>query len=123
MSAAPIPPQFSALLDDDEAVATVLVEGELDLDTADSFDAVAAQALATGRPVVFDFTACTFMDSTGLQRVLRHREAASRAEQGLVLAIPPAGPVSRLVDLVAPGLFRQAGTVAEARAIAQQPGA
>jgi anti-sigma B factor antagonist len=118
MSAAPIPPPFTARLDSDEGVAVVVIEGELDLDTADAYDAVAVDAIAGDEPVVIDFTACTFMDSTGLQRTLRHREAAARAGRGLALVVPEGGPVARLIDLVAPGLFVLAPTRDGARTLA-----
>ncbi len=116
---APIPPRFTSSVVVDDDGRDVLVEGELDLETADAFDATLQEALATERSVVVDLTACTFMDSTGLQRVLRHREAASRAEQGFALAIAPGGPVERLVALVAPGLFVQAPTADDARRLVQ----
>jgi anti-sigma B factor antagonist len=115
--ALPIPPRFSTSLATDDIASTVAVEGELDLETAPAFDAAVEEALATGRSVVVDFTACTFMDSTGLQRVLRHREAASRSGQGFALAVTPQGAVDRLIELVAPGLFLHAPTAGEARGL------
>lgn len=114
----PIPPPFTTSVSTDEIASVVAVEGELDLETADAFDAAVEEALATGQAVVIDVTGCSFMDSTGLQRALRHREAASRAGQGFALALTPQGPVDRLVELVAPGLFLHAPSVDEARALA-----
>jgi len=119
----PTPPRFSATSSLDVDVVLLSVEGEVDLDTAAEFEAALNGSRQNRLPVVVDLLACTFMDSTGLQRLLRHREESATAGLRTAVVYAPDGVIARLVDLVAPGLFESAGSVAEARAALTAPGA
>jgi stage II sporulation protein AA (anti-sigma F factor antagonist) len=82
-----------------EGVAVLTVEGPLDLDTAQVFHRYLADQLRNGRRhVLLDMTAVPFMDSSGLNAILRvHQEA--RGLPGSVHVIAPAPAVRRVLDL------------------------
>jgi anti-sigma B factor antagonist len=117
----PTPPRFSAHITVETALVLVTVEGEIDLDTVDELEAALTAARAHGLPVVVDLTGCPFMDSTGLQRLLRHREEIIAAGLRTAVVYADEGTIARLVALVAPGLFDSAATVDAARALAARP--
>ncbi len=83
---------------DAEAVVIGLT-GELDLATVETFERHLREAEAA-RParLVVDLTALGFMDSTGLQTLLRARERASTTEYELVLRRGPR-QVQRVFEL------------------------
>jgi len=72
-------------------VVTVLAD--LDIGTVDAFKDLVGEAIAAGRPVVVDMTACAYADSTGL-RAIAKTHAGGPAGSGLVVA--PKGTVRRL---------------------------
>ena len=119
----PTPPRFTATTAVDVDVVLLTVEGEIDLGTADEFEAALTGSRQHGLPVVLDLRACPFMDSTGLQRLLRHREDMRAAGLRTAVVYAPDGVIARLVDLVAPGLFAAAETVEEARGLLAAPDA
>jgi len=110
----PIPPRFSVTFEATPGSALVTILGEVDLDTASEVEAALQRALEADLPVVVDLDGCTFIDSTGLQRLLRAREAAARAERPFVLVTQEESPAERIVELVAPGLFDVARSTGEA---------
>jgi len=119
----PTPPRFSATTSVDVDVVLLHVEGEVDLDTADEFEAALNGSRQSRLPVVVDLLACTFMDSTGLQRLLRHREESAAAGLRTAVVYTSDGVIARLIDLVAPGLFESAGSTEAARVALTAPDA
>lgn len=82
-----------------EDVALVAVEGYLDLDTATEFQHHLANQLHHGRRhFLLDLTAVPFMDSSGMNIVLRVYQEA-REVSGSVQVISPAPAVRRVLDL------------------------
>lgn len=45
----------------------IVVEGQFDLASVASVAAPAEESIATGRPIAFDLSACTFIDSTAIR--------------------------------------------------------
>jgi anti-sigma B factor antagonist len=96
------PPAPGELLIDikkDAESVVVGLTGELDLATAETFERHLCEAEST-RPtrVIVDLGALGFMDSTGLQTLLRARERASTTEYELVLRRGP-HQVQRVFEL------------------------
>ena len=82
-----------------EDVALVTVEGHLDLDTATEFQAHLANQLHHGRRhFLIDLSAVPFMDSSGMNIILRVYQEA-RALPGSVHVINPTPAVRRVLDL------------------------
>ena len=61
-----VPPSFEITVSPDAGGLTVAVAGELDLATADEFEATLLERLAAG-PVRLDLWGLSFMDSTGIR--------------------------------------------------------
>jgi|SoiMethySBSTD1v2_1073268.scaffolds.fasta_scaffold127164_1 anti-sigma B factor antagonist len=73
----------------------VTVRGEVDMDTAGQLvEAIAAVA----RTAVVDLSGVTFIDSTGLQELLRAQEAARRRGDDLILR-HPSKAVRRVLEI------------------------
>ncbi|MGV9629738.1 STAS domain-containing protein [Streptomyces sp. NPDC003487] len=82
-----------------EDVALVVVEGHLDLDTATEFQAHLANQLHHGRRhFLLDLSAVPFMDSSGMNIILRVYQEA-RELPGTVHVIAPTPAVRRVLDL------------------------
>ena len=82
-----------------EDVALVTVEGHLDLDTATEFQAHLANQLHHGRRhFLIDLSAVPFMDSSGMNIILRVYQEA-RVLPGSVHVINPTPAVRRVLDL------------------------
>ncbi|MFJ4690692.1 STAS domain-containing protein [Streptomyces sp. NPDC088766] len=82
-----------------EDVALVTVEGHLDLDTATEFQAHLANQLHHGRRhFLLDLSAVPFMDSSGMNIILRVYQEA-RELPGTVHVIDPTPAVRRVLDL------------------------
>ncbi|MFF9063550.1 STAS domain-containing protein [Streptomyces sp. NPDC101213] len=82
-----------------EDVALVTVEGHLDLDTATEFQAHLANQLHHGRRhFLLDLAAVPFMDSSGMNIILRVYQEA-RELPGSVHVIDPTPAVRRVLDL------------------------
>ena len=78
---------------------SVIVEGEIDLATADELSAALDHALSNGTEhVVVDLNQSPFMDSTGLKTLVMAQRRMSEADRQLVLAVK-GGPISRLIDV------------------------
>lgn len=117
----PTPPAFSATVTAAADHVLVVLEGEIDLGTAGDFEAALTASRAHGLPIVVDLRACPFLDSTGLQRLLRHRDEAAAAGLRTAVVYQDGGTIARLVELVAPGIFESAGTVDAALALLAAP--
>ena len=76
------------------------VHGELDAATADEFDIALQEALLeTEGDFVLDLCGLTFMDSGGVNELLRARSLLGREERSLIVRCAD-GPVRRVLDLV-----------------------
>ena len=111
----PTPPHFSASRTAGPQTSVLTIEGEIDLATAEDFAAALSSARDAQMPVVVDLRECPFMDSTGLQRLLHHRDDAHARGHRTALVYQDPGVISRIVTLVAPGLFETAGSVEAAQ--------
>ena len=101
----PVPNRFSAGLSVSPQECLITVTGEVDLETAPELTQVLDRALEADGTITVDLIPCSFIDSTGLQQLLRAREAAARAGRRFLIVAEPDSPADRLVALVAPGLF------------------
>ncbi|MFR9798424.1 STAS domain-containing protein [Streptomyces sp. MS06] len=92
----PLSVQVSRVRDD---VALVTVAGHLDFDTASEFQQRLLEQLREGRRhLLLELSSVPFMDSSGMNAVLRvHHEAAERS--GSVHVMAPAAAVRRVLDL------------------------
>lgn len=111
------PARFTTTTTIEPDACVLAIAGEVDLDTADDFERALERSRDHDLPVAVDLTGCLFMDSTGLQCLLHHRDAAVAQGQRIVLVWLPSGPIARLFDLVAPGLFEVSETLDGARAL------
>jgi anti-sigma B factor antagonist len=81
------------------AVAGVAIRGEIDLATAPSMTEAVDRAIReSSGPFVMDLSAVGFMDSTGIQALLRARALLGREERPLVLGCP-SDPVRRVLAI------------------------
>lgn len=89
-------PPFAVTVQRDDAAATIVVSGELDLATAPRLSAAVAQH-HDAQLLVLDLTAVTFIDSTGVRILIEaDRFCAGSGSRVVVLA---RGPVRRVLDL------------------------
>jgi anti-anti-sigma factor len=80
---------FSVLVVETEGEPVVVVKGEIDLRAADDLWSGIETALADGPPrLVLDMVDTTFMDSSGLNTLLRAYAAVGRLPEALVLRTP-----------------------------------
>ena len=92
----PYPP-FEVTAQRDDAVATVVVSGELDLATVPRLSATVAEH-GDARLLVLDLNAVTFIDSTGV-RVLIEADRACAGSGSRLVVLAGDGPVRRILDL------------------------
>ncbi|MFE2534782.1 STAS domain-containing protein [Streptomyces sp. NPDC059371] len=82
-----------------EGIALVTVAGELDVETAPELHHRLADQIRGGRRhLLLDLSAVPFMDSSGINALLKAHDAAGRAGGGLRL-VSPAPAVQRVLDL------------------------
>ena len=77
----------------------LIVAGELDLSTAGNLESVLQQHQGSGRTVLIDLSALEFIDSTGLQLLLRAQADARRDGWNLAFASSVTPAVQRLLEL------------------------
>jgi anti-sigma B factor antagonist len=78
----------------------IALSGELDAATAEPLDIALQEALmASSGPFVLDLSALTFMDSGGVNELLRARALLGREERALVVVCPD-GPVRRVLEVI-----------------------
>ena len=78
----------------------LLLRGELDLTGAPRIEEHVQSALLDGTGAfVLDLSGLTFMDSSGVNTLLRARSLLGREQRDLVLICPP-GPVRRVLELI-----------------------
>lgn len=95
----PAPGELVVDIKRDAESVVVALTGELDLATAETFERHLREA-ESSRPtrLIVDLTALGFMDSTGLQTLLRARERATATEYELALRRGP-HQVQRVFEL------------------------
>ncbi|MGW2786205.1 STAS domain-containing protein [Streptomyces populi] len=82
-----------------EGIALVTVAGELDVETAPELhDRLADQVRGGRRHLLLDLSAVPFMDSSGINALLKAHDTAGRAGGGVCL-VSPAPAVQRVLDL------------------------
>jgi len=98
------------------------VRGEVDAATAPALqDALEAAVVASAGAFVIDFTATTFLDSSGVAVLLRTRALLGREDRSLLL-VCPAGAVREVLGLCGLGdLFTLFATSADAAAALVRP--
>jgi anti-anti-sigma factor len=75
--------------------ATLILGGEFDMTGRERFRAFVNEALAAGRSITIDASGLEFVDSAGLQALLRAREAAGEA--GVAFRVSEVSPAYRRV--------------------------
>jgi anti-anti-sigma factor len=90
-----VPETDDGLLDIDIRDDIVILRGDLDMATADVLSTHLERIEGT---IVLDLEGVTFLDSTGLQSLVRAREAADQRGEELILRHPSTA-VQRLLDL------------------------
>ncbi len=82
-----------------EGIALVTVAGELDVETAPELhNRLADQVRGGRRHLLLDLSAVPFMDSSGINALLKAHDTAGRAGGGVCL-VAPAPVVRRVLDL------------------------
>jgi anti-anti-sigma factor len=90
------PPLFSVVLDPHRETIRVAASGELDVATARELDTELQRVIRDGfRRVVLDLRGLSFIDSTGVNAVLRARRMSE--EQGVAFALVKGADVSERV--------------------------
>ena len=90
-------PPFEVTVQRDDAVATVVVSGELDLATVPRLSATVTEH-SDASLLVLDLNAVTFIDSSGV-RVLIEADRACTGSGSRLVVLAGDGPVRRLLDL------------------------
>ena len=90
-----MPEPDEGVLDIDIRDDIVMLRGDLDMDTVDVLSSKLEQIEGT---IVLDLEGVTFLDSTGLQSLVRAREAAGQRGEELILR-RPSNAVQRVLDL------------------------
>jgi anti-anti-sigma factor len=78
--------------------ARIVARGELDLVTAPELDGALCRLEPTARTITVDLRGLTFMDSSGVNLLVRHVEIAERVKVELSI-IAPRPAVARVLDL------------------------
>lgn len=65
------PQPYRTTVEDDGRVVVLVVTGEIDLAVKEQFWAACEGALAFGRPLVIDLLGTTYLDSSGLEVIVR----------------------------------------------------
>ena len=104
----------------EEGVAVVDVDGDLDMAAVDDVDAALQQALGGGAPVVVDLADVEFIDSTGMRAMIEARRRSRELDVPMVCVCPNNAAVWRLLELTGTtGFFEVKETRAEAVAAAR----
>ena len=105
----------------DEGVAVVDVDGDLDVAAVERVDAALADALGGGTPVVVDLVDVSFIDSTGMRAMIEARRRSRVLGVPMVCVCPNNAAVWRLLELTGTtGFFDVEETRAEAVATARE---
>lgn len=93
------PAPFSVTVEPADARTLVTARGELDLATAPQLEDVLLPTLREGAAVVLDLRTLEFMDSTGVRVLVAAHLAAQEHGGDLAVAVVPAGPVARVLEI------------------------
>jgi stage II sporulation protein AA (anti-sigma F factor antagonist) len=96
MLLSPDEPTFAVDVQRRDDGPVVVVRGEVDLVAADHLWGCVEPLCGDHRPVVLDMSGTTFMDSAGLNVLLRAHQAQGRAPGGVRLRAPSAAVLSTL---------------------------
>jgi anti-sigma B factor antagonist len=91
-------PWFEVGVERDDGQDVVVFRGDLDLDATDDLWRCIEQVRTSGRPVVVDFSEATFMDSSGVNLLLRAYAVQGRLPEAVTLR-RPSDPVRRTLAL------------------------
>ncbi|HTX55893.1 MAG TPA: STAS domain-containing protein [Candidatus Acidoferrales bacterium] len=104
----------SVTVSDAESWARILsVDGELDIGSAAQFAKLIEDGLRDGRPLVIDLTACTYLDSTILNVLIR---SANLAPQRIGIVVPTVARIRRIFNIAG---LEEALHLAESRSALQ----
>jgi anti-sigma B factor antagonist len=93
------PPRFAVARTSLYGAPGVLVDGEVDIDTARELTAALDEAIRDTQGVfVVDLCDVDFLDSSGVHVLLRARAVLGREERALVIVCPP-GPARRMFEV------------------------
>jgi anti-anti-sigma factor len=96
----PAPQGLRCHVEPDRERVVVRAVGEVDLATVDELHEPLTELLANGfTQIGIDLREVTFMDSTGLRLLVLWRRRAQADGFDLQIAVDPAGPVARVVEL------------------------
>lgn len=76
----------------------IVAAGELDLATASQLDAALTEVEATADRIELDLAALTFMDSSGINLLIRHARRVEGAGPALAI-VPPPPRVARVLEV------------------------
>jgi anti-sigma B factor antagonist len=98
------------------------LRGELDAATAEQLEAVVQEALlGSSGAFLVDLSGLEFMDSGGVNALLRTRALLGREERALAVICPP-GPARRVLEVIGVAdLFTLFATLEDARAALMRP--
>lgn len=100
-----------------EGLAVVRVAGDFDLSTVAAFEAELASSVTAGL-VAVELSGCTFLDSSGLQTLVRAHRRVAEAGGRLVL-VAPSAPARRVLAIATLDRFIPvAATLEEAATLA-----
>jgi anti-anti-sigma factor len=95
-------PQCDVDVERGRHITVVRVAGEVDLFGAPKLVIALRRAAAYPEPVVVDLSECEFLDTKGLDALLRARDADPR----MVVVCPPDGSPARLLEISVAGDLR-----------------
>jgi anti-sigma B factor antagonist len=95
-----MPNALVCTLREDDAATCLSVDGELDLASVASFLGYLKRAWDGGRHVIVDLQKLRYIDSSGINALLRARERYTRNGRRIVLADVPAR-IRRVLDIIA----------------------
>ena len=84
---------------DSSDVVVVTVVGEVDMTTAPELTKAIDGVAGTARKVVVDLSGVTFLDSSGLNALVRGRRELAAADRELSVVAPPAGVVRHVIGI------------------------
>ena len=104
----------------EQGVAVIDVDGDLDMAAVEDVDAALAEALGGGTPIVVDLTDVSFIDSTGMRTMIDARRRSRDLGVPMVCVCPSNAAVWRLLEMTGTtGFFEVQETRAEAVAAAR----
>jgi len=105
-----------------DGVAVIDVDGDVDMATVDHVGLALTDALDSGNPLVVDLVDVTFIDSTGMRAMIEARRRSRELGVPMVCVCPDRAAVWRLLELTGTtGFFEVTETRAEAVAAARGP--